>query len=651
LKRVGFEFDNSTAQFSIVDRDGNKMFTVDEPTGDISFYEDTGTTPKFFWDASAESLGIGTSSPAEVLEIRKDVASSYGSKLRITNGANYGYGAAVDFAMPLSSGGAIQTAGRIGAGYSGTDSGFLSLFTTLSGSVTERMRIGATGNVGIGTTSPSSLIHASGAAASGGAVEIRLEDTAASSNSRLMRTGSAYSYAGVGANETWLYHAGAGTINIGPDGAGAVKIVNNGSERMRIDSSGNVGIGTSSPTEKLHVSGRSRFYNLYIGEIQSNFDRIQSTSSAGLRIQSVGGDVYLDSSGNVGIGTNEPAGRLHIRGTTATDNSLQMVAGASAPVQLTMTNGYGARQGVVFRNTGSTGYTSFGMISENTALTFKTASYSVSQTSDLSTGWTERMRIDSSGNLLVGLSSTEAVGTNAGTQLRADGLVYAAATSDAHILSRRSTDGAILNFRKDTTTVGSMGTDSGTFGIHGAGSGNDAVGFLFVQSSVNPRIIPCQEDFTSNDAVISLGNTGQRFNDIYAYNGTIQTSDRNEKQDIEALSDAEQRVAVAAKGLLRKYRWIDAVAKKGDEARIHFGIIAQDLQAAFEAEGLDAGRYGMFISSTWWETTETYTDDEGVEQTRTNTYETQEEAPEGATERTRMGVRYPQLLAFIIAAL
>ena len=31
--------------------------------GDISFYEDTGTTPKFFWDASAESLGIGTSSP------------------------------------------------------------------------------------------------------------------------------------------------------------------------------------------------------------------------------------------------------------------------------------------------------------------------------------------------------------------------------------------------------------------------------------------------------------------------------------------------------------------------------------------------------------------------------------------------------------
>ena len=34
-----------------------------EHNGDISFYEDTGTTAKFFWDASAEALGIGTTSP------------------------------------------------------------------------------------------------------------------------------------------------------------------------------------------------------------------------------------------------------------------------------------------------------------------------------------------------------------------------------------------------------------------------------------------------------------------------------------------------------------------------------------------------------------------------------------------------------------
>ena len=132
--------------------------------------------------------------------------------------------------------------------------------------------------------------------------------------------------------------------------------------------------------------------------------------------------------------------------------------------------------------------------------------------------------------------------------------------------------------------------------------------------------------YPEQDNVRDLGTVSQRWDDVYATNGTIQTSDRNEKQDIDVLSAAETAVAQACKGLLRKFRWKDAVAEKGDAARIHFGIIAQDLQAAFEAEGLDAGNYAMFIHSTW-------TDEETGE------------------ERSRMGVRYPELLAFIIAAL
>ena len=168
--------------------------------------------------------------------------------------------------------------------------------------------------------------------------------------------------------------------------------------------------------------------------------------------------------------------------------------------------------------------------------------------------------------------------------------------------------------------------------------------------------------FTDNTR--DLGTASYRWDDVYATNGTIQTSDRNEKQDIAELDEAEKRVAVVAKGLIRKYRWKDAVAEKGDDARIHVGIIAQDLQAAFAAEGLGAGRYAMFISSTWWEADEVIPavdevlDDEGnvvteaqPERTVTRHYETAEEAPEGATERTRLGVRYPELLAFIIGAL
>jgi hypothetical protein len=56
--------------------DGKQFFQITD-NGDISFYEDTGTTAKFFWDASAESLGIGTSSPSTALHVSK--GSSGGS--------------------------------------------------------------------------------------------------------------------------------------------------------------------------------------------------------------------------------------------------------------------------------------------------------------------------------------------------------------------------------------------------------------------------------------------------------------------------------------------------------------------------------------------------------------------------------------------
>ena len=230
------------------------------------------------------------------------------------------------------------------------------------------------------------------------------------------------------------------------------------------------------------------------------------------------------------------------------------------------------------------------------------------------------------------------------------------------VLNRLTSDGDIAQFRKDGTTVGSIGIQSFGFEIQGE-SGHAGISFATV------AWVPMNNG-TRVDNSIDLGVSSYRFDDIYATNGTIQTSDRNEKQDILAITTAESNVATACKGLLRSFRWKDSVVEKGDDARIHFGIIAQDLQDAFTAEGLDAGRYAMFISSTWWETqtevpavlaVDEVTDEEGnvtteaVEAkdayTRTDTFETLAEAPADATERTRLGVRYPELLAFIIAAL
>ena len=131
--------------------------------GDISFYEDTGTTPKFFWDASAESLGIGTSSPSQSLEIVGATASSgeARSNVIITDDTAYaaGVGGGIVFRAKYNTAGSITNMASIqGYKQNSTDGNYAGglLFTTrTNGSANaERMRIDSNGNVGIGTSTP-----------------------------------------------------------------------------------------------------------------------------------------------------------------------------------------------------------------------------------------------------------------------------------------------------------------------------------------------------------------------------------------------------------------------------------------------------------------------------------------------------------------
>jgi hypothetical protein len=210
-------------------------------------------------------------------------------------------------------------------------------------------------------------------------------------------------------------------------------------------------------------------------------------------------------------------------------------------------------------------------------------------------------------------------------------------TEMVRIKNTSNTFGRVMTFYKSSNHHGSIGLSSVNMG-QGVFVSSQQGGLKFQNQFSTVVVEPCGGDGSDRHDSVDLGRSANSFDDIYATNGTIQTSDRNLKQDIESLTEAEQRVAVAAKGLLRKFRWISAVEEKGDDARIHFGIMAQDLRDAFTAEGLDAGRYAMFTSTTWWE-------HEGE-----NYYEA-DHAPEGATEVTRLGVRYSELLAFIISAI
>jgi len=366
----------------------------------------------------------------------------------------------------------------------------------------------------------------------------------------------------------------------------------------------------------------------------------------------------IDASGNVGIGTSTSVDTLlHLRDLTANDGPVIRLEGSGSNAQNQLIGG------IEWENTDTSGDgpTVTGAVRHYSANTTGAGGYTTFHTHDGSEGGEgsdapERMRLDSSGNLLVGTTNTEPGIENTNTGITFNGTsgrIIASRSGGIPLYINRSTSaGDIVQFRKDGSTIASIRSHSGTTSssITLNTTASTGVG-LFGSTSNGGTILPADGTGNAVDAVKDLGRSNVRWDDIYAANGTISTSDRNEKQDIEELSEAEQRVAVACKGLIRKFRWINAVEKKGDDARIHFGIIAQDLQAAFEAEGLDAHRYAMFTSNTWWEAEETYTDDEGVEQTRINTYDTADEAPEGATERTRLGVRYPELLAFIIGAL
>lgn len=105
--------------------------------------------------------------------------------------------------------------------------------------------------------------------------------------------------------------------------------------------------------------------------------------------------------------------------------------------------------------------------------------------------------------------------------------------------------------------------------------------------------------YPATDNTLSIGKPSNRASVVYAGTGAINTSDGRLKDKVVSINAAEKRVAITLKSLIRRYRYKDAIETKGGDARLHFGVIAQDVKAAFEAEGLVAEEYGLLCYDEW----------------------------------------------------
>jgi len=363
---------------------------------------------------STGNVGIGTSSPSQKLEVAGTTSTTV-AKITATTASAYTWcsntGGSFYVGKDNSAGSAF------GSAYSSvlySDGAYPMIFWTNS---TERMRLDSSGNLGIGTASPTEKLDVNGNSAVTGTGQLSLQRPTIPVAVDQGTPQIAFKYYSTGTTYTtgaqisaltaaaWSSTSAPTNLVFSTVPSGSTTLV----ERLRIDSSGNLGLGVTpsaswdAARKVIQVSTTGAFVssagNTLIGDnwyIDGTSTSRYLTTAAISLYQATSGQhrwfnapsgtagtaatltqaMTLDAGGNLAVGNTSPATRLHVTstGTTATIQS------TSGEVYLRFT-----------APSATGGYIGYGVSSTET-MTFLTNSV-------------ERMRIDSSGNLLVGTTT------------------------------------------------------------------------------------------------------------------------------------------------------------------------------------------------------------------------------------------------------
>jgi hypothetical protein len=429
-------FNSSSTDFS-VGANGNN-FILAQTTGDLD-------TNQLLTVTSSGNLGLGTSSPSRLLSVVSNAPVFQIADSDQGSTANDGF---------------LLTQDGVNTFIENAENGFMQFRTN----ATERMRIDSSGNLGINNTSPSSY--------SGDGNNLVIGTTSGDNGLSIISgtSNSGSIYFGDTQETGSLSRRGQLVYNHSDD---SMRVFTASAEKMRIDSSGNLGLGTTNPAAQLDIQKSGNDLLSMTGVISGGTTAVSmrqsrgslsspSNSSANGDGSYIQGQIYRDS------GYNTCANMGMVTGASTDDGQIRFSTALSGTVAEKMRLDENGRLGL------GTSSPATPLHIESTSIPQLRVAYNGSNYQNISyegsdiyggsqtfkIAGSEKMRLDSSGNLLVGKTTTafdtqgiRLEGSNGKIESTRNGNVVMA-------LNRLSSDGTIVEFAKDGTTVGSIGSNS-----------------------------------------------------------------------------------------------------------------------------------------------------------------------------------------------